>query len=104
MSSWNCQQQLEQPLTYLVRHCDAAVATAFTNGTATAASATTDAAGTGTLAPSPTESTGCEPHGDHWHCDAPVETAAASAASSLRATTCGVTVAVVLSMLGYMVI
>lgn len=23
-----------------------------------------------TLAPSPTESTGCEPHGDHWHCEA----------------------------------
>ncbi|KAK2793012.1 hypothetical protein FQN52_002160 [Onygenales sp. PD_12] len=21
--------------------------------------------------PSPTESVGCEPHGDHWHCDAP---------------------------------
>ncbi|EEU40565.1 uncharacterized protein NECHADRAFT_90611 [Fusarium vanettenii 77-13-4] len=23
-----------------------------------------------TLAPSPTESVGCEPHGDHWHCEA----------------------------------
>ncbi|RSL67935.1 hypothetical protein CEP54_003018 [Fusarium duplospermum] len=23
-----------------------------------------------TLAPSPTESIGCEPHGDHWHCEA----------------------------------
>ncbi|KAL2192625.1 hypothetical protein P885DRAFT_64740 [Corynascus similis CBS 632.67] len=24
-----------------------------------------------TLAPSPTESYGCEPHGDHWHCEGP---------------------------------
>ncbi|KAL2008232.1 hypothetical protein VTN00DRAFT_8214 [Thermoascus crustaceus] len=24
--------------------------------------------------PSPTESAGCEPHGDHWHCDGPKET------------------------------
>ncbi|KAL4972478.1 hypothetical protein BDW66DRAFT_154692 [Aspergillus desertorum] len=24
-----------------------------------------------TPGPSPTESVGCEPHGDHWHCDAP---------------------------------
>lgn len=31
----------------------------------------TDAAGTGSLAPSPTESIGCEPHGDHWHCEGP---------------------------------
>ncbi|KAL2150983.1 hypothetical protein VTH82DRAFT_6081 [Thermothelomyces myriococcoides] len=23
------------------------------------------------LAPSPTESYGCEPHGDHWHCEGP---------------------------------
>lgn len=23
------------------------------------------------LPPSPTESVGCEPHGDHWHCDGP---------------------------------
>lgn len=27
--------------------------------------------GSGSLAPSPTESVGCEPHGDHWHCDGP---------------------------------
>lgn len=26
---------------------------------------------TASLAPSPTESVGCEPHGDHWHCDGP---------------------------------
>ncbi|KAI1090076.1 hypothetical protein F5B19DRAFT_464571 [Rostrohypoxylon terebratum] len=30
------------------------------------------AAGTGSLAPSPIESYGCEPHGDHWHCDGAV--------------------------------
>ena len=24
--------------------------------------------------PSPTESVGCEPHGDHWHCEGPAET------------------------------
>ncbi|KAI9150180.1 hypothetical protein HJFPF1_09935 [Paramyrothecium foliicola] len=29
------------------------------------------AAGSGSLAPSPTQSVGCEPHGDHWHCDGP---------------------------------
>ncbi|KAI6754044.1 hypothetical protein HG530_013220 [Fusarium avenaceum] len=28
-----------------------------------------DASGSETLAPSPTESVGCEPHGDHWHCE-----------------------------------
>jgi hypothetical protein len=31
----------------------------------------TDASGSGTLGPSPTASVGCEPHGDHWHCDGP---------------------------------
>ncbi|KAH6636144.1 hypothetical protein F5144DRAFT_167273 [Chaetomium tenue] len=30
-----------------------------------------DEAGTASLAPSPTESIGCEPHGDHWHCEGP---------------------------------
>lgn len=36
----------------------------------------TDAPGTATQAgPSPTESVGCEPHGDHWHCEGPKETA-----------------------------
>lgn len=30
----------------------------------------TDEAGTGVLPPSPTGSANCEPHGDHWHCDA----------------------------------
>ncbi|KXX80657.1 hypothetical protein MMYC01_203388 [Madurella mycetomatis] len=29
----------------------------------------TDAPGTGSPGPSPTESFGCEPHGDHWHCE-----------------------------------
>lgn len=31
--------------------------------------------------PSPTESTGCEPHGDHWHCDGPAKTSSAASAS-----------------------
>lgn len=26
------------------------------------------------IGPSPTESVGCEPHGDHWHCEGPAET------------------------------
>ena len=32
--------------------------------------------------PSPTESTGCEPHGDHWHCDGPAETDSTAASAS----------------------
>ncbi|CAI7612461.1 unnamed protein product [Penicillium bialowiezense] len=28
--------------------------------------------------PSPTASVGCEPHGDHWHCDGPASTAVSS--------------------------
>lgn len=32
-------------------------------------------ASTATLKPSPTESFGCEPHGDHWHCDGSVTAA-----------------------------
>lgn len=56
----------------------------------------TDAAGTGALAPSPTESYGCEPHGDHWHCEgaisasstaAPTGTAAEDAAASSSTST-----------------
>lgn len=27
--------------------------------------------------PSPSQSVGCEPHGDHWHCDGPAETGSA---------------------------
>ncbi|KAL2131225.1 hypothetical protein VTI74DRAFT_5402 [Chaetomium olivicolor] len=42
----------------------------------------TDSAGTASLKPSPTESYGCEPHGDHWHCEGP-RTASSSAASTL---------------------
>jgi hypothetical protein len=38
-------------------------------------------ASTATLAPSPTESFGCEPHGDHWHCDGSI-TAATTMTSS----------------------
>lgn len=32
--------------------------------------------------PSPTESVGCEPHGDHWHCDGPRETVNAPASTT----------------------
>ncbi|KLJ13565.1 hypothetical protein EMPG_11502 [Blastomyces silverae] len=33
--------------------------------------------------PSPTESVGCEPHGDHWHCDGPrLPTGATTTASA----------------------
>ncbi|KAF4122056.1 hypothetical protein GMORB2_7649 [Geosmithia morbida] len=45
----------------------------------------------GTLAPSPTESTGCEPHGDHWHCDAAVSETATSD-STLTETSTGAAV------------
>ncbi|CAI7639953.1 hypothetical protein N7533_002029 [Penicillium manginii] len=40
--------------------------------------------------PSPTASVGCEPHGDHWHCDGPASataTTSASASSSEDTTT-----------------
>ncbi|GFF31289.1 hypothetical protein IFM46972_03189 [Aspergillus udagawae] len=56
-----------------------------------------DGAATPTV-PSPTESVGCEPHGDHWHCDGPRETGSASAgtsgaaASTLVSTTSSATV------------
>ncbi|KAK0739363.1 hypothetical protein B0T21DRAFT_362482 [Apiosordaria backusii] len=39
------------------------------------------------LAPSPTESVGCEPHGDHWHCDGPRPTAPAITATPVIITT-----------------
>lgn len=35
--------------------------------------------------PSPTASEGCEPHGDHWHCDGPVETGDSSSTSDAAA-------------------
>jgi hypothetical protein len=58
----------------------------------------TDAAGTGSLAPSPTESYGCEPHGDHWHCEGaitasttvpPTGTGAQNAATTTSSSTAG---------------
>ncbi|KAK4462399.1 hypothetical protein QBC42DRAFT_201449 [Cladorrhinum samala] len=42
----------------------------------------TDAAGTGSIKPSPTESYGCEPHGDHWHCEGHVTASATGSATS----------------------
>ncbi|KAK3309429.1 uncharacterized protein B0T15DRAFT_515472 [Chaetomium strumarium] len=45
-----------------------------------------DESGTASLAPSPTESYGCEPHGDHWHCEGAV-TASGSVSTTLVTTT-----------------
>ncbi|EGO53289.1 hypothetical protein NEUTE1DRAFT_17689, partial [Neurospora tetrasperma FGSC 2508] len=47
------------------------------------------------LAPSPTASVGCEPHGDHWHCEGPKVTSlatvvTAASVSSVAATTSAV--------------
>ncbi|KAK8087356.1 hypothetical protein PG994_002330 [Apiospora phragmitis] len=68
-------------------HCDGPAPNAApvsASGSAAAAAATTSASehdhdhesehesGTGSLKPSPTESAGCEPHGDHWHCEGPM--------------------------------
>lgn len=39
--------------------------------------------------PSPTASVGCEPHGDHWHCDGPVETSSTSDAAAASSTGSG---------------
>lgn len=47
----------------------------------------TDEAGTGSLSPSPTESVGCEPHGDHWHCEGPAETGTATEDTEAEETT-----------------
>ncbi|ETS74019.1 hypothetical protein PFICI_13885 [Pestalotiopsis fici W106-1] len=76
-------------------HCDGPVSTTQAESSITTTFATTTTAtstsseedhdhesGTGSLAPSPTESVGCEPHGDHWHCDGPASTTAASNATS----------------------
>ncbi|KAF6795385.1 hypothetical protein CSOJ01_13448 [Colletotrichum sojae] len=38
---------------------------------------------TAVLAPSPTASWGCEPHGDHWHCEGSRATTAAAAGTTL---------------------
>ncbi|KAH7274746.1 hypothetical protein NW759_004740 [Fusarium solani] len=72
-------------------HCEAA----RTSGGAAAdavtsesvAAATTEehdhsAGATESLAPSPTESVGCEPHGDHWHCEGPATGAASGTPTS----------------------
>ncbi|KAK4151063.1 hypothetical protein C8A00DRAFT_36292 [Chaetomidium leptoderma] len=47
----------------------------------------TDATGTGSLKPSPTESYGCEPHGDHWHCEGPVTAAGSGSVAPTLVTT-----------------
>lgn len=44
-----------------------------------------------TPGPSPTESVGCEPHGDHWHCDGPAPTMGPATGTAAAATTVPVT-------------
>ncbi|KAI1630864.1 hypothetical protein F4809DRAFT_646977 [Biscogniauxia mediterranea] len=59
-------------------HCDGpASATASPTASATSSHSHDDDEEheeTGVLPPRPTESVGCEPHGDHWHCDGPAVT------------------------------
>ncbi|KAH6955807.1 hypothetical protein BKA56DRAFT_681269 [Ilyonectria sp. MPI-CAGE-AT-0026] len=84
-------------------HCEGARATLSTVVTSAAAAATTeahdhdeddhdedehtDASGTGTLAASPTESYGCEPHGDHYHCEGARATLSTVVSQAAAATT-----------------
>ncbi|CAI0654230.1 unnamed protein product [Colletotrichum noveboracense] len=39
-----------------------------------------------TLPPAPTESYGCEPHGQHWHCEGAVATTGAAGAATTLST------------------
>lgn len=77
-------------------HCDGPASSTISVGTLTQASVSSSitspassstsgehAAGTGSLAPSPTESYGCEPHGDHWHCDGAVVASSTSTVQSV---------------------
>ena len=71
-------------LPLLYRHCDGPASTDVSSITSTsAADVSTTASPT---MPSPTESVGCEPHGDHWHCDGPAETSTEAEASTTSAT------------------
>ncbi len=47
----------------------------------------TDTSGTASLKPSPTESYGCEPHGDHWHCEGPITASVSGSGLSTLLTT-----------------
>ncbi|KAF9894464.1 hypothetical protein FE257_007967 [Aspergillus nanangensis] len=69
-------------------HCDGPASTEATATTTASASHSHDddddeeeATETPTM-PSPSESVGCEPHGDHWHCEGPAETGSVSATTS----------------------
>lgn len=55
--------------------------------TDSAGAVTTEGLAAETLPPSPVESSGCEPHGDHWDCEGPASTItdAPSAAASTAA-------------------
>ena len=77
-----------------LRHCDGPrVTSASTTSSATHDEDDhdhdehTDTSGTGSLKPSPTESYGCEPHGDHWHCEGPVTASVSGSGLSTLLTT-----------------
>ncbi|KAL8868983.1 MAG: hypothetical protein Q9174_004615 [Haloplaca sp. 1 TL-2023] len=78
-------------------HCDEPAAAGQTAAPGTAATPTEseedhdhehedededEASGALPAIPSPTESAGCEPHGDHWHCDGPATDPGAAAAAN----------------------
>ncbi|KLU86021.1 hypothetical protein MAPG_05040 [Magnaporthiopsis poae ATCC 64411] len=81
--------------------CDVPRTTATGAGTATQPSAATTSTksdhddhdhdhdhSSGVLPPSPAASTGCEPHGDHWHCSGP-RTASAGSSTTTTSTSTG---------------
>ncbi|KAK0613563.1 hypothetical protein B0T14DRAFT_526498 [Immersiella caudata] len=67
---WHC----EGPRPVSTAQVTTPVAPSVVTTTAPSGEDHTDAPGTADPGPSPTESIGCEPHGDHWHCDGPVNT------------------------------
>lgn len=80
MFQFNFSKSRREAVALAHRHCDGPVAVA----TATAAETAHDherAHEHGSVitpaVPSPTESAGCEPRGDHWHCDGPATAVAA---------------------------
>ena len=68
-------------MTDIDRDCEAP-ATAVTTDSAGMTTTEAVAEAGETLPPSPVESVGCEPHGDHWHCDGPASTMVTPAPSS----------------------
>uniref|UniRef100_A0A8H7KEJ1 Hydrophobin n=1 Tax=Bionectria ochroleuca TaxID=29856 RepID=A0A8H7KEJ1_BIOOC len=70
---------LLQPLSALL-HCEGPATSATSAAVTTSASEDHDHDHSSTVdpGPSPTESVGCQPHGDHWHCEGPAVTSGAS--------------------------